>query len=106
MANAAAVQHLQFHPFKRTSGQYLELIIASGGYRVLVARLEKATRVCAETLEDSLHLPYTPYLAGHHPQPDHSPRVYNQRLPRHRGNPDFFSDGWYPHFILFEAIRQ
>lgn len=51
MANAAAVQHLAFHPFKSTSGQYLEFIATSATQRVLVARLEKGTRVSVRTLK-------------------------------------------------------
>jgi len=94
MANAAAVQHLVFHPFKRTSGQYLYFIATSATHRVLVARLEKGTGVSLGTPEDiDSFVPLTSllYLDRHHHQPDISPRVHNQPLPRHGGNTDFVS---------------
>lgn len=84
MANAAAVQHLAFHPFKSTSGLYLDFVATSATHRVLVARLQKGTGVSLGTLEDldpfvpltSLH-----YLDRHYPQPDKSPRLHNKPLP-------------------------
>jgi hypothetical protein len=59
MANAAAVKHLVFHPWKYTSGQYLNLVVTSATHRVLVARLEKGTRGKPWDPRRLLHTSYT-----------------------------------------------